>query len=97
MKLLQRFGYRKDLPIVDTRLAVDQMLLTYIEQLARLRPDSAQILLQRFKDRTEIKRIAFNLHLSEEQVNRRQQQAINFLAGLLYDEEVLVGKFSTQA
>ncbi len=69
------YGFKPDLPIVDSRVAINRMLLAYIHQLGRLQPRLADILISRFKHGETIKQVAFRLHVSQEQINRWQKLA----------------------
>ncbi|MEX2161646.1 MAG: hypothetical protein WD751_06985 [Anaerolineales bacterium] len=87
MKLPREFGFEQDLPIVECRLTINKMLLFYIDQLGRLQPDLAKLLTLRFAQKAPVKKLAFQLSVSIDQVNRLQRIGITFLAGLVYDEE----------
>jgi len=84
----RKFGFASNLPIIDSRIAINRMLSYYIEQLGRLQPLLAQILFRRFQDREPIKQIAYSLKISEDHLNRGQKTAIAYLVGLIDDEEM---------
>jgi len=84
----RHFGFAANLPIIDSRIAINRMLSYYIEQLGRLQPLLAQILFRRFQHREPLKQIAYRLKISEDHLNRRQRTAIAYLVGLIDDEEM---------
>ena len=87
MKVAQKYGFNERVAIIEGRIAINNMLSAYINQLARLQPLLAQLLFRRFKHKQSIKQVAFDMHLSVEQINRLQKQAIIFIADLIYDDE----------
>lgn len=87
LKISITYGFSKDLPIVERRLALNRMLFAYNEQLGRLQPTLAQVLNMRFGDERSIRNVSFSLHLSTDRINRMQRDAINFLADLILDDE----------
>ena len=87
MKVAQKYGFNERVAIIEGRIAINNMLSAYINQLARLQPLLAQLLFRRFKHKQTIKQVAFDMHLSVEQINRLQKQAIIFIADLIYDDE----------
>jgi len=84
----RQFGFAANLPIIDSRIAINRMLSYYIEQLGRLQPLLAQILFRRFQHQESIKQIAYKLKISEDHLNRGQKTAIIYLVGLIDDEEM---------
>lgn len=70
--------------------ATNQVLLNGIQQLQQQDPTSAQILTARFVDGRTILMTASKLNLSEDQVKRRQREAIRNLTQLLWDQETVV-------
>ncbi len=89
LKIAEKHGFNKNLPIVEARFALNAMLAFYIEQLGRLRPDLATLLLERFREMETIKQIALRRHKSKDQMNNLQREAVGYLAELIYDDEVL--------
>jgi hypothetical protein len=88
LKVAQSYGLRPNLHIVDCRIALDRMLTAQIEQLRKLQPVLANILIRRFQDKEGIKSIALKMSMSEEQINRKQKSGIIFLSEFIYDEEL---------
>ena len=82
------YGLKNDLSIIDSRIAINDMLTAFIEQLSKLQPLLAEVLTLRFKEKKETKEIAYRLNVSEDQVNRYQRTGIIYITGLLYDEEI---------
>ncbi len=70
--------------------ATNQVLLNGIQQLQQQDPTGAQILTFRFVDGQTILMTASKLNLSEDQVKRRQREAIRNLTQLLWDQETAV-------
>lgn len=83
-----KYGFNLKAHNVDCRLALDRMLLAEIDQLRRLQPRLAEVLIRHFKDGETIKEIALSMNLSEEQLNRSQRQGISFIAEFIYYEEL---------
>lgn len=81
------FGFFPNSSIIDQRIAIDAMISHFMQQIARLAPESTEILERRFKDKDSIKRIAYTMHMSEDNLNRIQRNAIKLLAELFDDEE----------
>lgn len=72
------------------RLATNQILLNGIQQLQKQDPTGAQILTLRFMDGATILMTASRLNLSEDQVKRRQRDAIRRLTQILWEQETAV-------
>lgn len=87
LRISELHGFTNKMSVVDSRLALDNMLLAYIEQLGRLKPKLSQVLTRRFKREQTTRQIAYSLHLSVDQTNRMQRDAIGYLAGLIIDDE----------
>ena len=87
MILPTEYGLKEDLSIIDSRQAINSMLLAYISQLERLQPGLAQILILRFKEKLPAKAIAYKLNISIDHLNRNQRLGISYLAELIFDEE----------
>jgi hypothetical protein len=88
LKTPRRFGFRFKMPTVDARFAINAWLDHYITQLSRLQPKYANVLFWRFRDGEMTRWVAHKLHLSMDQVNGIQRDGLNYLVGLIYDEEV---------
>ncbi len=88
LKISKANGFTNQLPIVDSRFALNDMLLAYIEKLGRLKPKVAEVLIRRFRNEQTIKQIAYELHFSVDQTNRLQHDGIRYLAGLILDDEI---------
>lgn len=73
-----------------TQLATNQVLGNGIQQLQVQDPVGAQILTARFIEDQTILMTASKLNLSEDQVKRRQREAIRNLTQLLWDQETAV-------
>jgi len=84
----RKYGLKYDSSIIDSRIAINDMLTAFIEQLSKLQPLLAEVLTLRFKEKKETKEIAYRLNVSEDQVNRYQRTGIIYITGLLYDEEI---------
>ncbi len=91
MDIPREFGLKADTRIIDCRIAVNAMLKAYIADLGRLQPLLTEILARRFYQREATKKIAHDLNVSQEQINRLQHHGIAYLAGLIYDDEVKWG------
>lgn len=81
------FGYYPNSSIIDGRIAIDNMLKYFMDQIAKLKPYWTEILERRFMDKDSIKRIAHRMHISEDHLNRSQADAIKLIAELIEDEE----------
>lgn len=88
LRISEVHGFTNKLPVVDSRFALNDMLLAYIEQIGRLKPKVAQVLIRRFKNEQTIKQIAYGMHFSVDQTNRLQRDGIRYLAGLILDDEI---------
>ncbi|MCA9974749.1 MAG: hypothetical protein KC413_03330 [Anaerolineales bacterium] len=73
-----------------SRLATNQILFNGIQQLQTQDPIGAQILTLRFMDGATILMAASKLNLSEDQVKRRQRDAIRSLTQILWEQETAV-------
>jgi hypothetical protein len=87
MVISRDYGLIKGLPIVDRRIAVNNLLSAYIAQLGRLQPILAQILTRRFMKRETAKEIAQSLNVTHSHLNRQQRKGIIHIAELVYDDE----------
>lgn len=83
----RKFGYYPKSSIIDERIAINNMLMHFMAQIAKLKPDWVEILKRRFRDKDSIKRIAYKMHISEDHLNRIQRDAIKLIAELIEDEE----------
>lgn len=72
------------------RLATNQVLLNGIQRLQKQDPVGAKTLSLRFMDDETVLMAASKLNLSEDQVKRRQRDAIRRLAQILWDQETAV-------
>lgn len=81
-------GFSSDLPIVEGRIALNSFIEGYVLELSKLQPMLATILILRFKDRVNGQAVAYRLGISLDQMNRIQRLAVNYLAGLIYDDEL---------
>lgn len=72
------------------RLAANQVLLNGIQLLQKQDPTGAKILSLRFMDDETVLMVANKLNLSEDQVKRRQRDAIGRLAQILWEQETAV-------
>ncbi|MGB5062122.1 MAG: NB-ARC domain-containing protein [Candidatus Promineifilaceae bacterium] len=73
-----------------SRLATNQVLLNGIQLLQRQDPTGAKILSLRFMDAETVLMVASKLNLSEDQVKRRQRDAIRRLTQILWEQETAV-------
>lgn len=73
-----------------SRLATNQVLLNGIQMLQRQDPTGAKILNLRFMDAETVLMVASKLNLSEDQVKRRQRDAIHRLTQILWEQETAV-------
>lgn len=69
------------------RLATNEVLLDGLKYLEQQQPQAAQILKKRFHDREKILRVSTLLDLSQDQVSRKQREALQSLAEILLDME----------
>ncbi len=72
------------------RLATNQVLLNSIQLLQKQDPTGAKILSLRFMDDETVLMVANKLNLSEDQVKRRQRDAVRRLAEILWEQETAV-------
>lgn len=72
---------------VTLRLATNQVLFESISQLEKQEPQGARILRQRFFDKDTSLMVAHKLHLSADQVKRRQSSAIDDLTKIILENE----------
>lgn len=92
LNIARKHGLGPNLSIVESRIAMNRMLLTYIGQLERLQPLLAQVLIRRYKYRDSIKSVSFSMNVSVDQINRLQRMGIQYLGEIIYDDEVRMGK-----
>lgn len=57
------FGYYPNTSIIEERLAINKMLVFYLEQIAKLRPQWSEIIFRRFRDKDSIKGLPFKCTL----------------------------------
>ena len=72
------------------RLAANQVLLDGIDALRIQNEASADLLVARFLDGEKLQGIAYKLHMSIDQVKRRQREAIAGLAQIIWEQETAV-------
>ena len=72
------------------RLAANQVLLDGIDALRTQNEARADLLTARFLDGEKVQSIAFKLHLSLDQVKRRQREAITGLTDIIWEQETAV-------
>ena len=70
------------------RLATNRVLLNSIDLLQQQNPLGAQILSRRFMDDQTILEVAYQLKLSEDQIKRRQRDALDDLIEIIWGQEV---------
>ena len=87
LKVARKFGYTPNLSIVESRIAINNMLFAYIIQLERLQPVLAQVLIRRYKYKDSTKKVAYSMNVSADQINRMQREGINYVAEFIYDDE----------
>ncbi len=75
--------------LVDTRMALNQMLNAYLDQLARLQPQLSRILIRRYINQETMGEICYQLKVSQETGNRWQAKAIEYVTELIWDDELL--------
>jgi len=92
LNVARKHGLDHNLSIVESRIAINRMLLTYIGQLERLQPLLAQVLIRRYKYGDSIKSVSFSMNVSVDQINRLQRMGIKYLGELIYDDEMRMGK-----
>ncbi|HRQ36810.1 MAG TPA: NB-ARC domain-containing protein [Chloroflexota bacterium] len=73
-----------------SRLAANQILFNGIQLLQKQDPTGAKILSLRFMDGETVLMVASKLNLSEDQVKRRQRDAIRRLTQILWEQETAV-------
>lgn len=74
----------------NIRLATNRVLLEGIESLAKQNEQAAEILKLRFLDNDIILRVGAKLHLSEDEVKKRQHGAIKALSQIIFNLETAV-------
>jgi hypothetical protein len=72
------------------RLAANQVLLDGINALRLQSKEAAQLLTARFLDKKKVQTVAFEMHLSTDQVKRRQRDAIAGLTQIIWEQETAV-------
>lgn len=72
------------------RLATNQVLMKGMETLKQQNPLGAEILSLRFMDEDTVLMVGRKLDLSEDQVKRRQREAIDDLADVIWEQETAV-------
>jgi hypothetical protein len=72
---------------MQRRQALNKFLAETIATLAEYHPDFARILRQRFIRGELIASVALDMNFSEDQVNRLQREAIEYLAAIIYGKE----------
>lgn len=72
------------------RLATNQVLMQGLDMLKQQNPVGADILSLRFMDEETVLMVARKLDLSEDQVKRRQREAITDLTGVIWEQETAV-------
>jgi hypothetical protein len=87
LKVARKFGYTPNLSIVESRIAINNMLFAYIIQLERLQPVLAQVLIRRYKYKDSTKKVAYSMNVSADQINRMQREGINYISDFIYDDE----------
>ena len=87
LKVARKFGYKANSSIVDSRIAISNMLFAYIIQLERLQPLIAQVLIRRYKFKDSTKKVAYSMHVSLDHINRLQRMGINYISEFIYDDE----------
>lgn len=70
------------------RLAANRVLLNSIELLQQQNPLGAEVLSRRFMDDQTVLEVAYHLQLSEDQVKRRQRDALDDLIEIVWGQEV---------
>ncbi len=88
LKVARKFGFKNNLSIVESRIAMNNMLFAYIIQLERLQPLLAQVLIRRFKYKDSAKKVAYSMNVSIDEINRRQRKGINYISEFIYDDEI---------
>ncbi|MCB9421612.1 MAG: hypothetical protein H6667_17535 [Ardenticatenaceae bacterium] len=85
----ERARAASDSPTVH-RLTTNQVLLEGIQILQKQDPVEAKILSMRFMDDETVLIVANRLNLSEDQIKRRQRDAIHHLTQILWEQETAV-------
>jgi hypothetical protein len=78
------------------RLATNRVLLEHINELGQHDPEGARILTMRFIDNEIIQQVVHQLDLSEDQVKRRQREAIEQLTRLIQASELRLRQAQAQ-
>ena len=87
LKVARKYGLKASSSIVDSRIAISNMLFAYIIQLERLQPLIAQVLIRRYKFKDSTKKVAYSMHVSLDHINRLQRMGINYISEFIYDDE----------
>ena len=69
------------------RFATNQVLQGGVTMLANRSEQLAELIERRFRDNEIIKRVAVSMNLSDDQVNRRQREAISQLSDIIWEQE----------
>lgn len=89
LEIAQHYGLKRRMRLVDTRMALNQMLNAYLDQLARLQPQLSRILIRRYINQETMGEICYQLKVSQETGNRWQAKAIEYVTELIWDDELL--------
>ena len=87
LKVARKFGLKTSSSIVESRIAINEMLSAYTTELERLQPVIAQVLIRRYKFKDSTKKVAYSMHVSLDHVNRLQRMGINYISEFIYDDE----------
>lgn len=74
--------------LTQLRFQTNRVLANGITALEQQNPVAAEILQKRFRDNETIAKVAVMLGLSDDQINRRQREAIDLLSNVIWGQEV---------